>query len=66
MNTITETCALNVLLQWLLQDFTPFNPVPSSEEAMEAAAKLAEKSRKTGAARYGPKEVRTLWKEKGL
>lgn len=66
MNTVTEACALNTLLQWVLQDLYPLNPIPTSEEAMEAAATLAEKARRTGASRYSAEQVRRLWKEKKL
>jgi hypothetical protein len=43
------------------------NPnTPKSEEAMMAAATLAEKAGKTGACAFSKESVIRLWKEKGL
>lgn len=67
MNTITEACALNTLLMYILQDkHKGMNGVPTSASACEAAALLTDKARKTGAAAYSAEEVRRLWKEKKL
>ena len=62
MNTVTEAIALSQLLQWVMLDATPSGlPIPTSLEARDAAALLAEKARKTGACLYNAEQVKARW-----
>jgi hypothetical protein len=62
MNTVGEAIALGTLLQWVLQRQSANGiPIPSSDEAKDAAVLLAEKARKTGACSVGTEAVREFW-----
>ena len=62
MNTVTEGIALGTLLRWVMLDTSVYRlPIPTSEEARDAAALLAEKAEKSGACCYSSASVKRIW-----
>jgi hypothetical protein len=64
MNSVREAIALNVLLGWIFNEALGGTHIPTSQQAMKAAALLAEKAGRTGACFYARESVEAKWNRK--
>lgn len=62
MNTVGGAIALGTLLRFILRTESPYGlPIPTSDEARNAAVLLTTKAQKTGACCMHPEDVKTAW-----